>query len=255
MSFNFEKIGTAIAKINGGIKNKEILYLAEPSDKDKVKNSYDEVKLDIDAKFQPLPYKKIVEKGYISAPSGSGKSYFAGKWIKEFNKMFKDQEVYVFSPIPEDKVLDDNNIIRVDMDTDLLNNPIMVEELENSLVVFDDCESIKDKRILKYIEWLRDSILETGRHYNVRMLWISHLISNYSSTRRLLNESTFVCVFPRSGSGVFQIKKFLQNQCGLGKNEIKKFLSQDSRWNCVYRTFPQYVITEKTCYFPKIDDI
>lgn len=249
--FNFERIGTPIAKIEGGIKNHDILYLAEPSDISKVKKPYNEVLLDENAKFQPLPFKKIVEKGYISAPSGSGKSYFAGKWIKQFNKMFKNQEVYVFSPIPSDKALDDNNIIRVDMDEHLLNNPIDVEELENSLVVFDDCESIKDKRMLKYIEWLRDSILERGRHNNVRQLWISHLISNYSSTRRLLNESTFVCVFPRSGSGVAQIKRFLQTQCGLSKPEIKKFLSQDSRWCCVYRSYPQFVITEKSAYFPK----
>ena len=254
MSFNFEKVGTPIAKIDGGIKNKEILYLAEPSDKDKVKKGYEEVKLDADAKFQPLPKRKIVEKLYISAPSGSGKSYYAGKWIKEFNKMFRDQEVYVFSPIPSDKALDANNITRVDMDQDLLNNPITVEELENSLVVFDDCESIKEKKILGYVEWLRDSILEVGRHYNVRMVWISHLISNYSSTRRLLNEATAVTVFPRSGSGVYQIKKFLINQCGLCKSEIKKFLTQDSRWCSVYRTFPQYVLTEKSCYFPRIDE-
>jgi hypothetical protein len=254
MSFNFEKIGVPIAKIEGGLKNKEILYLSEPSDKDKVKNGFNEIKLDKDAKFQPLPRKKIVEKLYVSAPSGSGKSYYSGKWIKEFNKAFRDQEVYLFSPIPSDKALDSNNIVRVDLDEHLIGNPITVEELEDSLVVFDDCESIKDKRILKYIEWLRDSILETGRHFNVRMVWISHLISNYSSTRRLLNESTSVTVFPRSGSGVYQIKAFLQRQCGLSKNEITRFLSQDSRWCTVYRTYPQYVITEKSCYFPKIDD-
>jgi len=254
MSFNFEKIGTAIAKINKGIKHGEILYLAEPSDKDKVKNPINDITLDKEAKFQPLPRKKIVEKVYVSAPSGSGKSYYSGKWIKEYMKMFRDSEVYVFSPIPSDPALDANDVIRVDMDDHLLNNPITVEDLEGSLVVFDDCESIKDKRMLKYIEFLRDSILETGRHYNVRIIWISHLISNYHSTRRLLNESTSITVFPRSGSGVFQIKKFLQNQCGLDKNEIKKFLNQDSRWVSVYRTYPQYIISEKTCYFPKLCD-
>ena len=62
MSFNFEEIGFPIAKINGGIKNKELLYMSEPSDKDKVKNPLTEVILDKDAKFQPLPFKKIVEK-------------------------------------------------------------------------------------------------------------------------------------------------------------------------------------------------
>lgn len=254
MSFNFERIGTPIAKINGGIKNKEILYLAEPSDKDKVKKPYDEVKLDADAKFQPLPFKKIVEKGFIAAPSGSGKSYYAGKWIKEFNKMFRDQEVYVFSPIPEDKALDDNNIVRVDMDEHLMNDPIQVEELEDSLVVFDDIENVKSKKMLYTLNGLRDDILQIGRHYRVRQLFIAHLISNYADTRRLLNESTFVCVFPRSGSGTYQIKKFLQNQCGLSNTEIKKFLSQDSRWTTIYRSYPQFVISEKTCYFPRIDD-
>ena len=254
MSFNFEEIGFPIAKIEGGIKNKELLYMSEPSDKDKLKNPLTEVILDKDAKFQPLPFKKVVEKVYVSAPSGSGKSYYSGQWIRHFLKKFKNQECYVFSPIPYDKALDSNDITRVDMDEHLIMNPITVEELENSLVVFDDCESIKDKKMLRYIEWLRDSILETGRHYNVRMVWISHLISNYSSTRRLLNESTSVVVFPRSGSGTYQIKQFLQKQCGFSKNEIRKFLSQDSRWCAVYRCYPQYVITEKSAYFPKIDD-
>ena len=254
MSFNFEEIGEPIAKIVGGIKDKEKLYLAPPSDIKNVKNPIYEIKLDKGATFQPIPKKNVVEKLYVSAPSGSGKSYYSGQWIEQFNKMFRKQQVYLFSPIPEDKALDRNNIIRVDMDEHLIMNPITVEDLEDSLVVFDDCESIKDKKMLGYIGWLRDSILETGRHFNVRMIWISHLISNYSSTRRLLNESTSVTVFPRSGSGVYQIKKFLQNQCGLEKKEISKFLKQDSRWVSIYRSYPQYVISQNTCYFPKLTD-
>jgi len=254
MAFNFEKIGEPIAKIIGGIKDKEKLFLAPPSEIKQVKNPIYELKLDKGATFQPLPRKDVVEKVYVSAPSGSGKSYYSGQWIAEFKKMFRKQECYVFSPIPEDKSLDKNDIIRVDMDEHLLTNPITVEELENSLAVFDDCESIRDKKMLRYIEWLRDGLLETGRHYNARMIWISHLISNYSSTRRLLNESTSVTVFPRSGSGVFQIKKFLINQCGLEKEEIKKFLNQESRWVTIYRTYPQFVISQTSCYFPKLTD-
>lgn len=98
--------------------------------------------------------------------------------------MKPDEECYVFSPIDYDKSLDDNDIVRVDLDDHLLNKPITVEELQDSLVVFDDCESLKNKQMLKYIQWLRDSILETGRHHIVRMVWISHLISNYSDTRQ-----------------------------------------------------------------------
>jgi len=248
MSFNLNKKGRKIAKINGGSRNGEFVYLSEDT------NGFDEIKMDEKSTLQPLPNTSIIEKVYVSAPSGSGKSYYSGKWIKEFMKMKKDDEVYVFSPIPEDKALDQNDIVRVDLDDNLLKNPILIEEFEDSLVVFDDCESIKSKPMKKYIEYLRDSILETGRHYNVRMIWISHLISNYSDTRRLLNESTSVTVFPRSGSGTYQIKKFLINQCGLSRDEIKRFLSVNSRWCTIYRSYPQYVIHEKGVYFPKIDD-
>ena len=251
--FNFEKYGRKIARILGGKKDKEYIYLSEASDIDKLKNGFDEIIMDKDAVLQPLPNKNVVEKLYVSAPSGSGKSFYSGKWIKEYLKINSHQECYIFSPIDYDKSLDDNDIIRVDLDNFLLNKPITVEELENSLVVFDDCESIKDKNILKYIQWLRDSILETGRHYNVRMIWISHLISNYSDTRRLLNESTSVTVFPRSGSGVYSIKQFLKTQCGLEKTEINKFINLPSRWCSIYRSYPQYVIYEKGCYFPKLD--
>ena len=250
--FNFEKVGRKIARIRGGKKDKEYIYLSEPSDT--VKNGYNEIKLDDGAILQPLPNKKVVEKVYVSGPSGSGKSVYSGKWLKEFHRMYPDMPMYCFSPLPEDKALDFLPLNRVDLDAHLLNNPFTVEELADSVVLFDDCQSIKDKKMLKYIEYLKDAMLEISRHYNTRMIWISHLISNFTSTRKLLNESTSVTVFPKSGSGVFQIRKFLQNQCGLEKNEIKKFLNLPSRWCTIYRSYPQYVIHEKGCYFPKLTD-
>jgi len=254
MSFTFEKTKSArkIARVKGGKKHGEFIYLTEPSET--VKNGYTEIKMDDDAILQPLPNKKIVEKVYVSAPSGSGKSVYSGKWLKELHKMFPDMEIFCFSPIPSDPALDYLPINRVDLDEHLLNKPFTVEELANCAILMDDCESIKNPKMKKYINWLRDSVLETGRHYNVRMIWISHLISNFTDTRRLLNESTSVTVFPRSGSGVYQIKKFLQNQCGLDKNEIKKFLNLPSRWVTIYRSYPQYVIHEKGCYIPKLTD-
>lgn len=250
--FNFEKVGRKIARIRGGKKDKEYIYLSEPGEI--VKNGYTEIKLDDGASLQPLPNKKIVEKVYVSGPSGSGKSVYSGKWLKELNKIWPDMPIYCFSPIPEDKALDFLPLERVDLDAHLLNNPFTVEELADSVVLFDDCESIKDKKMQKYISYLRDSMLEIARHYNGRMIWISHLISNFTDTRRLLNESTSVTVFPRSGSGTYQIKKFLINQCGLEKKEIKKFLNLPSRWVTIYRSYPQYVIYNSGCYFPKLSD-
>ena len=67
MAFNFENIGDPIAKIYGGIKDKEKLYLAPPSEVKNVKNPIYEIKLDKSATFQPIPRKYIVEK--VFAPS------------------------------------------------------------------------------------------------------------------------------------------------------------------------------------------
>lgn len=249
MSFTLKNRGRKIARIIGGSKNGEFIYMTE----DKIDGGFNEINIE-EGILQPLPNMNVIEKVYVAAPSGSGKSYYSGKWIKEFIRMKKNDEVFLLSPIPEDKALDSNDLVRIDLDQHLLNKPILIEELENSLVCFDDCESIKSKEMKKYIEYLRDSILEIGRHYNTRMIWISHLISNYSDTRRLLNESTSVTVFSKSGSGTYQIKKFLTNQCGLSTNEIKRFLAVNSRWCTIYRSYPQYVIHEKGCYFPRIDD-
>ena len=249
--FNFEKIGTKIAQIQGGKRDKHVIYLAEPSDT--VKNGYDEIKLDDGALMQPLPNKKIVEKVYVSGASGSGKSVFTGKWLKQLHKMYPDMPMYLFSPVQEDKALDHLPVERVDMDMHLLQNPFSIEELEDSVVIFDDCCSIKEPAMKKYISWLRDNLLIRGRHTNTRLVYISHLISNYSDTRNLLNESTSVTVYPRSGSGTFQIKKYLEVQCGLDKSEIKRFINLPSRWVTIYRSYPQFVVHEKGCYFPRFD--
>jgi hypothetical protein len=249
--FNFDKIGQKIAQIQGGKKDKEFVYLSDG--KEPVKNGYDEIKLDDGAIMQPLPNKKIVEKVYVSGTSGSGKSVYTGKWLKQLHKMDKDMPIYLFSPVVEDKALDFLPLERVDMDMHLINNPFTVEELADSVVVFDDCDSIKEPAMKKYISWLRDNLLIRGRHTNTRIVYISHLISNYSDTRNLLNEATSVTVYPRSGGGTYQIKKYLELQCGLDKAEIKRFINLPSRWCTIYRSYPQFVVHEKGCYFPRFD--
>ena len=164
--------------------------------------------------------------------------------------MFKDDDIYLFSSITHDKALDKHDPTRIILDNDLINDPIEPSELENSLVIFDDTDTIRERNMRKYLEVLRDWLLEQGRHFKIRMLITSHLLSNYSSTRRILNEATGVVVFPKSGSGTYHIKNFLKTYCGFDKSQIKKFVNLPSRWVMVYRSYPQYVIYEKGCYFP-----
>jgi len=247
-SFNFEGIGVKIARIEGGIKNDEYIYLHEPSDKDKVKKSYSEIKLDKNAVLIPVPNKNIVSKTYVCGPSGSGKSYFIGNYLKEYRKMFRKSPIIVISPIDEDPALDKCDIIRLDLDDHLLDNPLTLEELEKCMVVFDDTENEKGE-MKQNLDTLRDNILIRGRHSQTRMIYVSHLITNYKDTRQLLNESTEVVLYPRS-SGTYHIKNYLKVQCGFEKPEITRFLSLPSRWVLLARWNPMIVMHEKGLYLP-----
>ena len=246
------KEGRKIAKIKGGKQDGDYVYLTDENTTDKRASKEIIIK---DGRLTPLPNKDIVEKIYISAPSGAGKSTWTGNWMREYKKMFKDDDIYLFSSIEHDKVLDKHNPIRISLDEDLIQDPIHPQEIEDSLTVFDDTDTIRDARLKNSIAGMRDWLLEQGRHFNIRMIITSHLLSNYKMTRRILNEATAVVVFPKSGSGTYQIKRFLQTYCGFDKEQIKKFLNLPSRWVAIYRSYPQYVIYEKGAYIPHDSDI
>ena len=246
MYFSLKKgSGRKIAKIKGGKNDGGFLYMSDTKGDTEIKIT--------DGKLQPLPNRDIIEKVYISAPSGAGKSTYAGKWLGEFAKMFKEDDIYLFSSITKDKALDKHDPTRITLDNELLNDPIEPDEIPNSLVIFDDVDTIRNNMMRRYMETLRDHILEVGRHFNIRMLITSHLLSNYTSTRRILNEATSVITFPKSGSGTFHIKNFLKTYCGFDQQQTKKFLNLPSRWVAIYRSYPQYVIYEKGAYLPSND--
>jgi hypothetical protein len=249
LTFNKDIGGRKIARVKGGKLDGEYLYLNINSN-NKSKN---EVVIK-DGKLIPLPNKEIVEKVYISAPSGAGKSTWAGNYMKEYRKIFKDDEIYVFSSIKSDKALDRNDPIRITLDEDLIQDPIDPSEISNSLAVFDDTDTIQNARLKNAVAVFRDWLLEQGRHFDIRMLITSHLLSDYKHTRRILNEATSIVVFPKSGSGTYNIKRFLQIYCGFDKLQIRKFLNLDSRWVSVYRSYPQFVLYEKGAYLPEDED-
>ena len=62
-------------------------------------------------------------------------------------------EVVAFSSIEKDRVLDKHDPIRITLDEDLIQDPIHPEEIEDSLAVFDDTDTIRDAR-------LRNSIVQ-----------------------------------------------------------------------------------------------
>ena len=193
------------------------------------------------------PTKKDRECIYISGPSGSGKSTYAATYIRELKKMYPDKIFYIFSKLNDDEVLDKLNPVRIPLTQKLVENPIKPEELDNSICLFDDIDTIKDKAILKALYDLREDLMQTGRHENVYVVTTSHQLMEYKKTRNIISESMATTFFLNSG-GDYHIRRFLTTYCSLNKEQINRLLNLKSRWVTVYTRAPNYVLSEHEVY-------
>lgn len=241
--FSFKE-GRPIAIIMGGKLNGRIIKLIE----EPTQNTYGDTEIELhDGIMQQLPNPNTRDSLYISAPSGSGKTTYAMEYIKQYKNTFPKNKVYVFSRLSSDPVLDKLKIIRIRIDEELVENPIQPNELENSLVLFDDIDTIPEKQINTEIMKLRDDILQTGRHSNIYVVSTSHQLMNYKHTRSLLNEATTVTFFIKSGS-TYHIKRFLKEYCGLSVDQIQFLMNLPSRWVTISKSYPMYVLYQTGVY-------
>jgi energy-coupling factor transporter ATP-binding protein EcfA2 len=185
---------------------------------------------------------------YIAGPSGSGKSTYVNKYVKQYLRTYPGNEVYIFSRVADDKTLRDNDEIkRIPIDENLVDDPIDNSELEDSIAIFDDIDTIREKPLREAVSSLRNDLLETGRHHKVTLLCTSHLLMDRDKTRTLLNEATSVTFFPNSGQA-YHVKRFLKEYCGLDKHQIDRVLRLPSRWVTIGKTAPMYILYDKGCY-------
>lgn len=203
-----------------------------------------------DGVLQPIAVEQEdqVQRILLAGAQGSGKSTWISKYIIMYKEAFPENPVYLFSRKDEDKALDDLDITRIMINEDLLEEPIELDELKDSLVIFDDIDTIGDKKLLTCVRKLRDDILETGRSSNIYTISTVHLMMNWKTTRGVLNESSDVILFPKYGS-TFQIKRFLKEYQGFDVSQINKFIKLPSRWVMLHRIVPFYVMYESGCYF------
>jgi hypothetical protein len=198
--------------------------------------------------FELFPNTKTRDTNYIAGKSGSGKSTWISKYLAQYKKMYPDNNIYLFSRLDEDDVLDQYKPIRIELNYELVDDPINpVEELSNSLCIFDDTDTIKDKKIKTAITELKNDLLEIGRHENIFVCIVSHLINNYKETRTILNESMYITFFPSAGSP-HGIKYMLKNNMGLDKKQIERIMGLPSRWVTIKNSCPLAVIYEKGIY-------
>ena len=249
--FNINKIGRPICKIDGGKLNKKIVYLSGENDSDD-EGEY-KIKLPKDSKFVHTPNtEQERDILYITGASGSGKSYYASQYIKNYKKTFPENLIVLISPISDDEKL--NELCkRIKIDESLITTPLMPTDVKNTLVIFDDIDVIQQKPLREALYKFLNQILELGRHTKTSCIITNHLPTNGSETRRMLNECHSITYFPASGSKR-QLNNLLENYIGMDTKDIKKAKKLGSRWVTIFKNYPQFVMSEHELYKLADDD-
>jgi hypothetical protein len=205
------------------------------------------IELPPDSMFCVVPSSKpnVREVWYIAGPSGSGKSYIAKGLVERYRKQFPDREVFLVSKLQEDDTLDSTKggpLIRLNLEK-LVATPIEnLDDLENCMIVFDDYDTFTQP-YAKVVNKLIDDIATMGRHSNTTMLCLSHYLSNYAKTRLLLCEATHFVLYP-AATGNHALSYLLQTYLGFDKEETAALRKIRSRWICIHKNFPQWVVSE-----------
>ena len=94
---------------------------------------------------------------------------------------------------------------------------------------------------------LLNAFLETGRHFNISVVFTSHNSTMGLDTKRILNECHSVTLFPRNLGGKTS-KYLLDGYLGLGPEQIRRIKNCPSRWITICKSYPQMCLSEKECW-------
>lgn len=185
----------------------------------------------------------------ICGMSGSGKSTYTAALCKTYHQQYPKNKIILFSNKPTDPVFDILSYVdRITITEDLVKDPITLNELENSLVLFDDVECNTSKEIDKELTRISDLILQQGRSYKCSFVYISHQANNYKATRNILNEAHHIVVFP-SMSTRYSLNYLFGKYFGFDKNTIGKICKLPSRWVQVTKA-PAAILYKTGCFLP-----
>eukprot|EP00466_Bigelowiella_natans_P020366 jgi/Bigna1/144266/aug1.85_g18974 len=253
-----------IAIVKSEKKDKDPLHNAflyldmddKPNSKKKTK-----IELDFHQKFEILPNTNSDKRDvmYIAGASGSGKSYITKQIVNNYAKLYPKRKIFIVSRLDEDETLDgikSKNIIKLDIPSLVetpfdVNNPLFYK----SCFVLDDVDDLPDKHQQKAVQDMLNAVSIMGRLHKkkkdeegketgqggISLFFLTHYISNFSKTRIILNESTHYVLYPQS-TATNQLYYILSKYIGLERKDILNLKKMGSRWCCIHKNYPQYIV-------------
>ena len=238
-------LGESIALIETANAKNKIVYLKEG-------NSTKSFECENNEKCLLIPnVSKERQVIYCSGMSGSGKSYYIMQYSKQYQKMYPKNDVILFSGLDSDEgcldKIKDLKRFNIYAD-DFLDEDFQSENFKDSLVIFDDLESINNKSIFNKVMQIQATLLTTGRHSRTSVAVSNHSVANGRVTKLILNESNVIVIF-KSGLGNRVLKYILDQYLGLDKEQIKKIKRLKGRSVSIIKSiFPMVVLYEQGGY-------
>lgn len=236
-----KKVATVVNKKNKK-KSKDLYVDFNPDDK----SLFYEYTCKPDEYMQQVPMPTSESKRnilYICGASGSGKSYYATEYLKQYNKEFPDNKIYFFSGVDNDFGKGLKNFKKIRICQELLNLELSMDDFRDCMVVYDDIDVIRDKAMRAKLWSISDRILQVGRHHNTSMIFTNHLPYDGKSTKMILNESHTI-TYPALLGGKGR-KYLLENYIGLDNDDIKRLKSLPTRMITYIKGNPPCVIHER----------
>lgn len=193
----------------------------------------------VDMKEKFMIYPADNERLFVAGKSGCGKSSIASLYMYEYKNKFPKNDILLYSPHDNDICYHKNKFIKQNLEN--IDEHIDLNDISNSLVIFDDMDNLLDKQQQKKSNIYLHNLLCNGRKYGISCMILAHSLMNYHETRTILNECQRI-VFFTSGSK-YHVSRFLKIYGGCDNETIKYIQNVKSRWVC-FSYVPNYIITE-----------
>ena len=141
----------------------------------------------------------------VFGASGSGKSWSVCQLLLRDPAVMHYERIYLIGTVGEDdpsyQALRDAYPEKFDFlnTSDLTADDLKIAQYKHSCIILDDIDSEPERIIRKNVQLFRDRLLQTARHYSIRVINTAHRFNSYHETSKMRNSSKFIGIFP----GVF----------------------------------------------------
>ena len=196
MFFSFEKDKTSVpvCVVNSEIGNRIIYYYDEQP-----KDGFKKYSAKKGETLFPIPFKVKNQRVCcnIIGKSGSGKSRFVNRLVKELTKVDKStKNNYLITASTEKDPAFTIDLGIVDIPYTMENSTI--EDSSNSNMIFDDWLNSTSKEQDEFVLSFAKQLLERSRKLNTNLFILNHDARNFNQTKLILLESSSFVVFPKT---------------------------------------------------------